>query len=120
MTQFGTYGWMFAAALTTFCSGATASAATGRTLTNEFNDFDINNDGIDEIDYILPYGFGDADVNLPSSAKVVLVFVDTNIKSLSSTSGKYTQADFQGRIAQLRGDLIADGYTPIFFSTRVY
>jgi len=120
MARISTYGWIFTGALLTLCTSATASAATGRTLTNEFRDFDINNDGIDEIDYINPYGFGDADVNLPASAKVILVFVDEYLKNLSSTSGTYTKDDFHGRMSQLRGDLIADGYTPIFFSTRVY
>ena len=108
------------AGLLTVAAGTAAQAAKTSTLTSKFSHYDIDGDGLDEIESLSHLSFENAHANLSSSSKLVLVLVEKRLLEMNASGGEHSKADLVNRLRRLRGDLRAEGLVPRFISADLY
>lgn len=85
----------------------------------EFTPFDINSDGVNEINHLKPLPFEVQSNNVPSTNNLVVVFVEDRLLVDLGSGAPSTNA-LINRLKRLKVDLRAGGYSSWFLEASVY
>ena len=86
---------------------------------DQFSSYDINGDGIWEIETLERLPMGSVDNIVPTDARLVIVMVEPRL--LAEIPGSAIGvSDVQARLARFQGDLQAEGYSTEFVRTHIY
>lgn len=88
-------------------------------ILDRFSPYDINGDGIQEIETLERLPLGSTQEVIPTDATLVIVMVERRLLDEIPGSALHV-SDVEDRLARLQGDLRAEGYSTEFIRARVY
>lgn len=85
----------------------------------DFSQYDMNNDGINEIEYLNLLSFEDGKSEIPKDGKLIVVLVEPRLLGKIPNSS-FSSADLLGRLQTYKADLETEGYCTCFIEAKVY